>query len=351
MDQKALLNWFSVNQRSFPWRVNRTPYRVWISETMLQQTRASVVIAYFENWMEKFPTLESLAKASFEEVLKMWEGLGYYSRARNLHEAALQILQEFGGQIPSNIKQLRQIKGIGPYTANAIMAFAFQKGYLALDANAKRVLSRLDGIQHELSQKKGLEALEKTVQRICSKNFLWEVSEALIELGAMVCIPNPKCELCPIQKNCIAKKQNLQAVLPIKKPGKKIQKLKRVVLIFSYEDSFVIQKQAKGQVMADLCEFPYFEYKKTIHLEDIIEWCWEKFKIEPVHIQPMDTVKHAYTTFQVTLLPFYLECKTHFTCDPWKWVSHKEMDHLTFSSGHRRILQTLMSEVLCESCT
>ncbi len=211
-----LQDWFQKNKRDFPWRKNPTPYAVWVSEVMLQQTRASVVVSYFTRWMERFPTVGALSHANIEEIIKLWEGLGYYQRARNLFYASQQIVKEFAGEIPSLEKDLRSIKGIGPYTMGAILSFGFKKAKSALDANAFRVLSRLFLVQDNIDLVGTKKIIEKYCETLLEEKNPSETMEAIIEIGATVCLPKPKCFLCPINFSCKGYQNNQQNNLPIK---------------------------------------------------------------------------------------------------------------------------------------
>jgi A/G-specific adenine glycosylase len=211
---RELNSWFLENRRELPWRIDPTPYRVWISEVMLQQTRASVVIPYFERWMTLFPDVAALAAAPIERVIKTWEGLGYYSRARNLHRGAQQMVESFGGEVPSDREALMSIKGLGPYTIGAILSFGFQKRAAAVDGNVTRVLARYFSIEENVGRQSVKRLIGEKAEAILDEREPWVTAEALIELGATVCTPKPFCELCPLQKSCLGKDK--AESLPIK---------------------------------------------------------------------------------------------------------------------------------------
>jgi A/G-specific adenine glycosylase len=262
--------WFEENKREFPWREERTPYRVWVSEVMLQQTRASVVIPYFIRWMKLFPDIKSLAQASLSTVIKSWEGLGYYSRARRLHEGAKDIYHRFKGTLPSCPDQLRSIKGLGPYTIGAILNFGFHKKAPAIDGNVIRVLSRYFSIEENVGRASTKRLLEQKVNIWLENSAPWVTSEALIELGATICLPKPQCSICPIHSDCLGFSSGKASMLPIKTSSPEIIDLYRMVAVIESDGFFLVKKAEPGKVMADLYEFPYFEIKKGDRIAQLI---------------------------------------------------------------------------------
>lgn len=320
----TLEKWFEENQRNFPWREQRTPYRVWISEVMLQQTRASVVVPYFLRWMEIFPNVKALYMASIEEVIKAWEGLGLYSRARNLHKASAVIVEEFGGEIPNTKEALLSIHGFGPYTAGAILSFAFQKRAVAVDGNVMRVISRYFCIEEDISKSATRKKIEEKTEELLCSTSPWTTSEALIELGATICTPKPKCEACPLQEKCLGKQ--IAAYLPIKKQEKPIEHLFRQVHVIECNGFVLVKKGLKGKVMQDLYEFPYIEGPKV------------KMKHFPGK-KALPPCSHTFTKYKAHLFPFLIQQKRK---TPGTWVEISQLSNLPFSSGHRKILTDLL---------
>ncbi len=319
----VLKEWFLDEQRDLPWRMNRTPYRVWVSEIMLQQTQVSVVIPYFHRFMQKFPTVEVLAHAPLEEVMKAWEGLGYYSRARNLHKAAQIIVNQFHGVFPEN--DLATLPGFGSYTTGAVLSFAFQKKAAAVDGNVIRVLSRLYGI--DSTDRKFYEELTLS---ILPDNEPWIIMEALIELGAQICQKKPECSKCPLSRTCVAYGQGaIDRFPPVKKRPTTIH-LERDVFIVRYQKEFLVRKGEEGKVMAGLYEFPYVPHK-------------EKF-LELKLLRSFPIVKHGFTRYHVKLHPSLYEMSEKKLIDGFEWRKWDELLHLPFSSGHRRILEMLKDE-------
>jgi A/G-specific adenine glycosylase len=327
------MEWFELQKRPLPWREAPTPYRVWVSEVMLQQTRASVVVSYFERWMQSFPHIESLAQAPLEQVIKMWEGLGYYSRARNLHQGAKQCVAQFGGQLPDNEKDLASIKGIGPYTLAALLNFAFRKRKPLIDGNVLRVLSRFFAIESSIDTPYTYALIETLIEEFLPKENFWVVSEALMELGALVCTKEAHCTLCPLQESCLAKRRGIEKLLPIRKPRVKALSLLRVVAIVTSGEKIALMKGDAGKIMADLYEFPY---KECVSEEEGIE----SFKKETSweHRGKLCTAKHHFTRYKASLFAHLFF--TEKIDEEWIWVDKDRLLELPFSSGHRRILET-----------
>lgn len=324
---KELKEWFLEEQRDLPWRQDRSPYRVWISEVMLQQTQVAVVIPYFLRWMKKFPTLESLAKAPLEDVIKLWEGLGYYSRARNLHRAAQLILEQKGGVIPSSPEELEALPGFGPYTVGAVLSFAFQKKAAAVDGNVVRVLSRFFASSQDCSKRAHYEELTLSV---LPDEEPWVVMEALIELGAQVCQKKPKCSLCPLMGVCKAYRQGTTTDFPIPRKRPSTIQLQRQVALILSGSSLLIRQEKDRKVMSGLYEFPYSPLGETLPLN---------ISLKKLHVFPV--VKHGFTRYDVTLYPtLYSADKKEMVAD-YEWCEMKALKELPFSSGHRRILEQL----------
>jgi A/G-specific adenine glycosylase len=335
---ELLREWFLENRRLLPWRkLPPTPYQVWISEIMLQQTQVAVVIPYFERWMNLFPTIESLAQAPLEKVIKCWEGLGYYSRARNLLKGANYIVEHHRGEFPSRKEEIAKIPGIGPYTLGAICSFAFHQKEAAVDGNVLRVLSRFKGFSEPIDTTEGKRTLNRYADEILPDEEPWIVAEALIELGALVCMKRPNCGKCPLKKGCFAYQNQLQHILPNKRKGQTITPLFRHVAVIQSQGKFLIQKRESGQVMADLYEYPYLEMDPYIDPKAEFE---EKLGLSLNHIQSLAIQKQAFTRYRVELFPHLYT--TDYPLPPYIWKSEEELEHLPFSSGHRKILRTIL---------
>ena len=341
LDSKNLMHWFSAEQRDLPWRIDRTPYTVWVSEMMLQQTQVAVVIPYFLRWMKQFPTVHHLAAAQLDEVIKAWEGLGYYSRARYLYAGACQIVEQFKGIFPDNEKELSQIKGIGPYTVGAIRSFAFHQRAPAVDGNVIRVLARYFLIEDDIVKPKVIQHIREVATDILPENESWIVSEALIELGATICTRKPQCEKCPIRKCCRAYSHGAAARLPYKSTKIKIVPLYRSVALLRWNDHWLVQRGQKGAIMSDLHEYPYLETQKEgiseSELANVIE---AMFRCRTVCEGTLPEVSHSFTKYNVRLRPVQFRCVDEsmpVVDAPYRWYTEEELSKLAFSSGHRRI--------------
>lgn len=212
-----LIDWFNREKRDLPWRHSKNPYRVWVSEVMLQQTRVDTVIPYFNRFMERFPTIEDLASAESDEVVKYWEGLGYYSRVRNLHEAVREVVATYDGIVPEEKEKFEKLKGVGPYTTGAVLSIAYNQPEPAVDGNVMRVMSRQFGIYDDIAVPKTRKVFEQVVRRLMDPTRASDFNEGVMELGATVCTPkNPMCSLCPVQDDCYANAHHVQEELPVK---------------------------------------------------------------------------------------------------------------------------------------
>lgn len=326
---KPLVNWFSQHRRDLPWRENPSPYAVWVSETMLQQTQVKAVIPYYERWMSALPTLQSLAEAGEETVLKLWEGLGYYSRLRNLHEGAKYCLHNYGGKIPETEEELLKIKGIGPYTVGAILSFAFHKRKSAIDGNVLRVVSRIIGLEDPIEKTSSRKLIEQTLEKSLPQQAPWEAMEAVIELGALVCKKSPSCFSCPMKEQCLSFREDKTSFIPVKKTPPKTIKLIRHALLLSTDTEVLLKQGEKGKVMEGLFEFPYFD--------DALPQ--QAFGSDLSQAKPLGKVEHAFTRYKVDL--FAWEKKVEKLPEERGYVSVpiERVSKLTFSSGMRKLLQ------------
>jgi len=337
--EEDLINWYNTERRVLPWRMNQNPYRIWVSEIMLQQTRVDTVIPYFENFMKLFPTVEDLANANPQDVLKAWEGLGYYSRARNLQTAAKQVIDLYDGVIPAQPKLLSKLKGIGPYTKGAIMSIAYDKPEPAVDGNVMRVLARILNIDADIKQPKTRKIFEEIVREIISKTNPSAFNQGLMELGAIVCTPKqPMCLLCPVQSHCAAFAKGKVEELPVKSKAKK-KKLEQhaVLLIFNDEGKILIEHRFKKGLLQNLWQYPMFETKKT-ELPELEEQFTNDYKI-PVQItKKVGTLKHVFTHIIWELTVF--TARTHVKQLPvehMRFVEEDELAEFPFPVSHQNI--------------
>lgn len=259
--QNDLIDWFSEEMRDLPWRKDKDPYKIWVSEIMLQQTRVDTVIPYFNRFIEQFPNIETLSQAEEEKVLKAWEGLGYYSRVRNLQTAVREVHEKYGGKVPDTLEEISSLKGVGPYTAGAVLSIAYGIPEPAVDGNVMRVLSRILSIWEDIAKPSSRKVFEKAVRELISENNPSYFNQALMELGALICTPtSPACLLCPVRDYCHAFHEGSQNELPIKTKAKKQRKVVLAALIIKDENGkTVIHKRPGEGLLANLWEFPNFE--------------------------------------------------------------------------------------------
>lgn len=270
---ERLLNWYQKHKRDLPWRRSKNPYYIWISEVMLQQTRVDTVIPYFHRFIEKFPTIEVLAEAPEEDVLKAWEGLGYYSRARNLQSAVREVHEKYGGLVPSDKEEISSLKGVGPYTSGAILSIAYNKPEPAVDGNVMRVLSRYFFIEDDIMKPSTRSKMEKLAQELILEGTAGDFNQALMELGAMVCTPrSPHCLTCPVMEYCSARETGMEEALPVKKKAKPPRPEYRVVAFIEgtgeHEGKWLIRQRPQEGLLARMWELPHIELSEVQWNED-----------------------------------------------------------------------------------
>lgn len=273
---EVLLSWYDYNARILPWRSDPTPYHVWVSEIMLQQTRVEAVKAYYARWMEELPDVAALARVSDEQLMKLWEGLGYYNRARNLKAAAKTVMEEFGGALPTDYDRLRALKGIGDYTAGAIASIAFGLPYPAVDGNAFRIFARLLAEEEPVDKMPTKRRITAEIRRILPRERAGDFNQALMDLGTAVCIPNgePLCEKCPWETVCQAHALQREQDFPVRAPKRKRRMEKKTILRIETEEGIVLHKRPKEGLLAGLWEFPNVEGKlsETQLKKQLQEW-------------------------------------------------------------------------------
>ncbi|GAK10320.1 A/G-specific adenine glycosylase [Geomicrobium sp. JCM 19038] len=290
---KDLVDWYESEQRDLPWRRSRDPYRIWISEVMLQQTRVDTVIPYYENFLKKFPTLPALANAHEDEVLKAWEGLGYYSRARNLHGAVKEIAASYDGVVPNDPDKFRELKGVGPYTGGAVMSIAYDFKEPAVDGNVMRVLSRVLYITEDISKQKTRKQFEEHVREYLEMTEPSKFNQALMELGALICKPKkPDCEQCPVSKLCLAREKGVVEQLPIKakKAKPKDQQVSCAVIVDENERVLIEQRPKEG-LLAGLWQFPAV----LGHANDLSSVLHDQYKLDLPLQKESDVFKHVFS--------------------------------------------------------
>ena len=335
-----LLNWYDRHARTLPWRGIHDPYRTWVSETMLQQTRVETVLGYYERFLARFPTIAELAAAPEDDVLKLWEGLGYYSRARNLHKGAKQVMSEYSGQIPSDVERLRKLSGIGPYTAGAIASIAFDQPVPAVDGNVIRVVSRLRGIRENVGIPSVRRQLETEAAALVPDDRPGDFNQAMMDLGATVCVPGtPACEKCPLQAQCNAFAEGDAEdlpVLPRKNPPKVIDYA--VCLIFSGDR--VLMCQRTEALLKGLWVFPMIEGMFT--LKQTVAAAKKLTKQPITAVADAGRARHVFT-HQIWQMQLYSMVVPEEAKAPvgYRFVPVEEMGELAIPSAMKAAVQAV----------
>jgi A/G-specific adenine glycosylase len=345
---KKILVWYSRHRRDLPWRRTRDPYRIWVSEIMLQQTRVDTVIPYYRRFLSRFPSIASLAQAPADEVLKVWENLGYYSRARNLHEAAKEMVARWKGTLPDNLDDLRRLPGIGPYTAAAILSFAHNRRIATLDGNVRRVICRLFSILEPTHLPSTLKRISEIASEIVPLRASSSFNQGLMDLGASICTPTkPSCPACPLKRRCLALRAGIEDTLPsIKKRNPLPHKDMTAGIIRDVHGRLLmVQRPMKG-LLGGLWKFPGGEKKPKESLEENLRRSLrEDLGIRIKVRKPVISVKHTYTHFRMTLHAF--ECRAAGrgpdarVGQNWEWIGPSDFERLAFSKADRKIIAAL----------
>ncbi len=353
--RRALLAWYRRHQRDLPWRRTQDPYAIWVCEVMLQQTQVKTAAPFYGRFLERFPTVEALACAPQDDVLKAWEGLGYYARARNLHRAAQLIASEYGGRLPNTFDELARLPGIGRYTAGAIASMAFGRDEPVVDANVTRVLSRLFAVRSDPRTASTRHRLWETARLLLPAGKAGRFNQALMDLGAMVCTARvPQCPSCPLCDLCVAKHEGLETVLPKRAPRKSIPHVEVAAgLVWDRERSdpgarLLITKRRPQDMLGGLWEFPGGRRERGETLRACLaRELKEELDIEVEVGEPFLTTKHAYSHFRITLSTFHSRLtggKPHaVACEEWRWVDPCDLGQYAFPRADRRIIERLMA--------
>lgn len=345
--RSRLLGWYYHNRRDLPWREETSPYRIWVSEVMLQQTQVATVIPYYHRFLERFPTLAALAAASLDDVLKAWEGLGYYARARNLYRAAVEIVERHGGRFPATYAELRTLPGFGEYTAGAVASIAFGEVVPAVDGNVKRVLARLFAIREEVGHGPAGRQLREIAAALVDPDSPGEWNQALMELGATVCIPQtPKCLLCPLNDLCQARLQGLEHELPVKPAKKVLPHYEVTAAVIRENGKILIAQRPPEGMLGGLWEFPGGKVENGETLaEGLRREIKEELGLEIAVGELIVIVKHGYTHFKITLHAF--ACRLiagqpqALGVADWRWVTLDELDAFAFPRTDQKIIAAL----------
>ncbi len=320
---EKLLAWYQENKRDLPWRKDRDPYHVWVSEIMLQQTRVEAVKSYYLRFMQALPTVQDLASADEELLLKLWEGLGYYNRVRNLQKAAKQIVNEYHGIFPQSEAELLNLCGIGPYTAAAIASICFSEPTPAVDGNVLRVVTRLCENDSDIALAKTKEEVYQALKVVDKPKYAADFTQAFMELGATVCLPNgaPLCDLCPLQKECRAHKSHTETDYP-KKSSKAPRKIEQMtVYILRCGEHYAIRKRPNHGLLAALWEFPHIDEKMNV-AQSLKKA--DAFDVNVLQLQKTSTKRHIFTHKEWEMFGVYLECANR--SDSFIWAKKEELE-------------------------
>lgn len=344
---RGLTGWYKKSARRLPWRETRDPYKIWISEVMLQQTTVNAVIPYYEKWIKTFPTVKALKNAPLQEILKTWQGLGYYQRAKNLHKAAQTICTEHGRKLPGDPQQLRQLPGFGPYTTGAVASIAFDLPCTIIDANVRRVVMRLLALGGYADTSQD-QRIEKFLQKAIPRKNAGTFNQALMELGALICRNRePLCLLCPVKAHCTAYRKGIQEIIP--KPRKRIiQDLDVAIGILQRGNKYLVQKRPSKGLLADLWEFPGGKIEKRETPQEALKReLKEELDIEVTSSRYLMNVQHFYTKFRVNLRVFHCQPKSYPKANSLrKWLPIRELVEYPMPSGSAKIVARLQKEPL-----
>lgn len=335
--QTRLLAWYAKNKRILPWRDHPDAYAVWISEIMLQQTRVETVIPYFERWMRLFPTVQALAEASEQEVLNAWEGLGYYSRARNLYKAAKVVAEKYDGELPRGMAELVKLPGIGRYTAGAIASIAFRADEPALDGNLKRVYARLFDVAEAVDSPRGEKLLWELARQNLPKGKAGDFNQALMDLGSAICLPkNPRCLLCPVMDLCQARENGTQELRPVRKPRKSVPHHIHAAGVIVRRGRVLLARRPSQGLLGGMWEFPNgrVDGDPAGELAQALE---AAYKLKVQKKEALVVVQHAYTHFKVTVHAFRCDLLEMSDAQNLKWVPVRDLDEYPMGKVDRRI--------------
>lgn len=342
-----LLSWYKREARSLPWRQTKDPYRIWVSEVMLQQTQVRTVEAYYGRFLSRFPSVAALAKAAPDAVMKSWEGLGYYSRARHLHQASREVVKRFAGRVPDTRQELVSLPGIGSYTAGAILSIAFGKPEAVLDGNVIRVLSRVFHITQDIRRASTQKTLWSLSEALLPKRRIRDYNQALMELGALICRPgNPACSDCPVSGVCEARRLSIQEELPVKSPRKPVPHYEVTAGIIWQDNRFLITRRPPKGLLGGLWEFPGGKLEQG----ETLQGCLKREIREELGIAVevgahLTSVEHAYTHFRITLHAF--ECRYRggrirlIGIDDYRWILPGKLGGFALPAADHKIIALL----------
>ncbi|MCK4507303.1 MAG: A/G-specific adenine glycosylase [Desulfuromonadales bacterium] len=336
---RRLLVWYGKEGRDLPWRNTRDPYRIWLSEIMLQQTTVAAVIPYYKRFLTQFPTLDALTAASLDDVITLWAGLGYYSRARNLHKTACQIVSEQGGLFPDNLDSLMALPGIGRSTAGAILSIAFDKSAPILDGNVRRVLVRLFAWLEDPRSSQAEKQLWLWAEALTPEEKPHDYAQAIMDLGATVCTPrDPDCDNCPLHALCLANKRGLATELPVARRQKKVPVRQQVALIISAADGLLLRQRPPEGFLGGLWEFPMIDLPPRLKADQVAARLLSELCLHG-SLEKVGEIRHVYSHFKLELSVFMVntviaECVAEGS--KYCWCSDVELESLPLHGAHRK---------------
>ncbi len=345
--QYAFKQWYLENFRKLPWRQTSNPYYIWVSEVMLQQTRVDTVIPYFERFIHQFPTIECLAEADEGQVLKVWEGLGYYSRARNLLRGAKMIVSEYAGKIPNTLNEIKKIPGIGSYTAGAILSIAFGQAIPAVDGNVMRVFSRMFCIQEDIQKGKTKKEMEAIGYQIIPKRNPSLFNQALMELGALICtVKSPRCTECPVFRICKARMLGIEENLPIKKKKAKIKEVQMEVGVVWNHEKLLICKRPKEGLLANLWSLPSVERgstgKEGEHIRIEIEKNYQIQVQDPIYAFKKEHI-FTHLKWKMRVYFFHIVRSKNMKYPETQWISLDAVSQYAFPTAFMKIIKEIIN--------
>ena len=350
--RRKSLAWFRNHARDLPWRQTSDPYATWVSEIMLQQTQVVTVVPYFQRFIKEFPTVQKLASAKEQRVLRLWEGLGYYRRARQMHKAAKAIVKDHAGLFPQDLEAVRALPGIGRYTAGAIVSIAFDARAPILEANTIRLLSRLSAYEEDPLQSEGRQFLWRLAEVLLPRKNVGSFNQALMELGSEVCTPrNPDCDRCPVQSLCLAKLQDLQNDIPRPKQKTNYEDVHEAAVIVRRNGKLLLRQCANDERWAGMWDFPRFaiQARKPREVEDELAETIKRFSGLTIQLgKPWATIKHGVTRFRITLTCYQsdqVSGRLRTNGHAMKWVTKEELTDFPLSATGRKISQMLAGNI------
>lgn len=334
---ELLIPWYRENARELPWRKDREPYHIWLSEIMLQQTRVEAVKGYYARFLKELPTIEDLARAGEDRLLKLWEGLGYYNRARNLQKAARKIVEEYRGVFPCEYTEILSLPGIGEYTAGAIASNCFDEPAAAVDGNVLRVISRITENYEDIQKPAVKRDVKTRLEAVYPKSGCGDFTQSLMELGAIVCVPNgtPKCEICPVAGLCRAHRKGTELLLPVKSRKKERKQEERTVFLLRCGQKIAVKKRENKGLLAGLWEFPNVSGKMTAKeaMELLSQWGGS-----PLFLKREAERKHIFSHVQWNMTGFYIECARQ--AEGMTWILRSRLgNEIALPTAFRQFLE------------